>query len=108
MVHAAVQGFNVAGQPSPAALGALDSYKKKDATKGPRSRVTYPALAHSTAAAVYVLFKAVGGAPVMKKNKFQIGASNPFQAIIRFLRKEIDWKPADPLVRVRRSCSTLE
>ncbi|KZW03538.1 putative autophagy-related protein 12 [Exidia glandulosa HHB12029] len=80
MVNAASQpSITAPRQPTPAALEALSTYKKKDPTK------------------VYVMFKAVGGAPIMKKNKFQIGVSNPFQAIIRFLRKEIEWKPADPL-----------
>ncbi|KZV75714.1 autophagy protein 12 [Peniophora sp. CONT] len=58
---------------------ALDLYKRKDATK------------------VVVLFKAVGNAPVMLRNDFNISASNPFQAIVVFLRKHIGWRVQDPL-----------
>ncbi|KAI1798280.1 autophagy protein 12 [Ganoderma leucocontextum] len=58
---------------------ALDSYKKKDASK------------------VVVRFKAVGNAPIMKQNFYKITASNRFQAVIQFLRKELGWKQGDPL-----------
>ncbi|KAM5532116.1 hypothetical protein V8D89_014209 [Ganoderma adspersum] len=58
---------------------ALDSYKKKDASK------------------VVVRFKAVGNAPIMKQNFYKITASNRFQAVIQFLRKELAWKQGDPL-----------
>jgi hypothetical protein len=50
-------------------------------------------------AAVMVLFKAVGNAPIMKKNVYTITASNRFQAVIQFLRKQLGWKAGDPLVR---------
>ncbi|EIW55776.1 APG12-domain-containing protein [Trametes versicolor FP-101664 SS1] len=58
---------------------ALDSYKKKDGNK------------------VVVRFKAVGNAPIMKQNFYKITASNRFQAVIQFLRKELGWKQGDPL-----------
>ncbi|KAJ8514541.1 hypothetical protein ONZ45_g7928 [Pleurotus djamor] len=58
---------------------ALDEYKKKDTTK------------------VVVRFKAVGNAPIMKQNFYKITASNRFQAVIQFLRKELAWKSGDPL-----------
>lgn len=45
-------------------------------------------------------FKAIGGAPIMKQNLYRITASNRFQAVIQFLRKEIGWKPGDTLVRL--------
>ncbi|OSX62144.1 hypothetical protein POSPLADRAFT_1142343 [Postia placenta MAD-698-R-SB12] len=61
------------------ALEALDTYKKKDLTK------------------VVVRFKAVGNAPIMKQNFYKISASNRFQAVIQFLRKELGWKAGDPL-----------
>ena len=35
----------------------------------------------------------------MKQNFYKITASNRFQAVIQFLRKELAWKPGDPLVR---------
>ena len=37
---------------------------------------------------VVVRFKAVGNAPIMKQNFYKITASNRFQAVIQFLRKE--------------------
>ena len=43
-------------------------------------------------------FKAVGNAPIMKQNFYKITASNRFQAVIQFLRKELGWKQGDPLV----------
>ena len=48
---------------------------------------------------VVVRFKAVGNAPIMKQNLYKITASNRFQAVIQFLRKELGWKQGDPLVR---------
>lgn len=47
---------------------------------------------------VVVRFKAVGNAPIMKQNFYKITASNRFQAVIQFLRKELGWKAGDPLV----------
>ncbi|KAF4566172.1 Ubiquitin-like protein [Pleurotus pulmonarius] len=61
------------------ALSALETYKKKDPAK------------------VVVRFKAVGNAPIMKQNFYKITASNRFQAVIQFLRKELGWKTGDPL-----------
>ncbi|OJA20594.1 hypothetical protein AZE42_08554 [Rhizopogon vesiculosus] len=61
------------------ALQALDTYKKKDPFK------------------VIVRFKAVGNAPIMRQNFYKITASNRFQAVIQFLRKELSWKSGDPL-----------
>ncbi|PSS08915.1 hypothetical protein PHLCEN_2v3405 [Hermanssonia centrifuga] len=61
------------------ALEALDTYKKKDPSK------------------VVVRFKAVGNAPIMRQNLYKITASNRFQAVIQFLRKELGWKAGDPL-----------
>ncbi|VDB96686.1 unnamed protein product [Peniophora sp. CBMAI 1063] len=58
---------------------ALDLYKRKNATK------------------VAILFKAIGNAPVMLNNEYKITASNPFQAIVIFLRKHIGWRAGDPL-----------
>jgi ubiquitin-like protein ATG12 len=46
---------------------------------------------------VVVRFKAVGNAPIMKQNFYKITASNRFQAVIQFLRKELGWKSSDPL-----------
>lgn len=40
----------------------------------------------------------MGSAPIMKQNFYKITASNRFQAVIQFLRKELGWKAGDPLV----------
>ncbi|PSR71667.1 hypothetical protein PHLCEN_2v12520 [Hermanssonia centrifuga] len=61
------------------ALEALDTYKEKNPSK------------------VVVRFKAVGNAPIMKRNLYQITAANKFQAVIQFLRRELGWKAEDPL-----------
>ncbi|THH30961.1 hypothetical protein EUX98_g3212 [Antrodiella citrinella] len=61
------------------ALDALETYRKKDPNK------------------VVVRFKAVGNAPIMKQNLYKITASNRFQAVIQFLRKELGWKAGEPL-----------
>ncbi|KZT19407.1 APG12-domain-containing protein [Neolentinus lepideus HHB14362 ss-1] len=61
------------------ALDALETYKKKDPSK------------------VVVRFRAIGNAPIMRQNFYKITASNRFQAVIQFLRKELGWKTGDPL-----------
>ncbi|KAF5315248.1 hypothetical protein D9619_007509 [Psilocybe cf. subviscida] len=59
---------------------ALETYKKKDAAK------------------VVVRFKGVGNAPVMRQNMYKITATNRFQAVIQFLRKELGWQNGEPLM----------
>ncbi|CAB4385053.1 unnamed protein product [Rhizophagus irregularis] len=58
---------------------ALEKYKKKDAIK------------------VIVRFRAIGNAPILKQNLYKINASNKFQAVIQFLRRELNYKASDPL-----------
>ncbi|CAG8434544.1 5350_t:CDS:2 [Diversispora eburnea] len=58
---------------------ALEKYKKKDSSK------------------VVVRFRAIGNAPILKQNFYKITASNKFQAVIQFLRKELNYKTSDPL-----------
>jgi hypothetical protein len=36
----------------------------------------------------------------MKQNEYNIKASNRFQTVIIFLRKQLGWKASDPLVGV--------
>ncbi|KAF8965382.1 APG12-domain-containing protein [Flammula alnicola] len=60
-------------------LKALETYKKKDSSK------------------VVVRFKGVGNAPIMKQNMYKITATNRFQAVIQFLRKELGWQSGEPL-----------
>jgi ubiquitin-like protein ATG12 len=79
-------------------LNALETYRKKDPSKGDPltpdlSLSTEPCL-HS----VIVRFKAVGNAPIMKQNFYKITSSNRFQAVIQFLRKELGWQAGEPLV----------
>jgi ubiquitin-like protein ATG12 len=88
------------------ALQALDTYKKKDPSKGWSALRSYSVgssmliktfgFRHDLT--VVVRFKAVGNAPIMKTNFYKITASNRFQAVIQFLRKELGWKSGDPLV----------
>jgi hypothetical protein len=96
-------------------LSALESYKKKDPTKGSNAYMawhpsTHPSVRRETDvtrivdrlpvffSAVVVRFKAVGNAPIMKQNFFRVTVSNHFQAVIQFLRRELGWKAGDPLV----------
>jgi len=58
---------------------ALESYNTRDVAK------------------IIVRFKAVGNAPIMKQNFYKITASNRFQTVIQFLRKELGWKAGEPL-----------
>ncbi|KAL7417616.1 putative ubiquitin-like modifier [Mrakia frigida] len=74
-----VPGAHAGGPDSGPGRLALEEYKKRDGSK------------------VVVRFKSVGSAPVMKQNFYKITGSNRFQAVIQFLRKELNWKPNDPL-----------
>jgi hypothetical protein len=49
---------------------------------------------------VVVRFKGVGNAPIMRQNMYKITATNRFQAVIQFLRKELGWQGGEPLVRL--------
>lgn len=84
------------------AIQALETYKKKDPSKG-RYRLTPSMRLHVLTRThrwtVVVRFKAVGNAPIMKQNFYKITAANRFQAVIQFLRKELGWKAGEPLVR---------
>ncbi|KAI9495741.1 ubiquitin-like autophagy protein Apg12-domain-containing protein [Zychaea mexicana] len=57
----------------------LESRKLKDATK------------------VLVLFNAIGNAPILKQKLYKITASNKFQMVIQFLRKQLRYQGSDPL-----------
>jgi len=46
---------------------------------------------------VKVHFQAVGAAPIMRKNKFQIGGGERFAVIPNFLRKQLKLEPNAPL-----------
>jgi ubiquitin-like protein ATG12 len=89
---------SAANQEFTSALDALEEYRKKDATKSALSQGLHSRRANNSA--VVVRFKAVGNAPIMKQNFYKITASNRFQAVIQFLRKELGWKATDPLVEI--------
>jgi ubiquitin-like protein ATG12 len=48
---------------------------------------------------VIVRFRAIGNAPILKQNLYKINASNKFSAVIQFLRRELNYKASDPLVK---------
>jgi hypothetical protein len=49
-------------------------------------------------AVVIVRFAAIGNAPILKQSYYKITASNKFQTVIQFLRKELRYQGSDPLV----------
>ncbi|PCH40559.1 hypothetical protein WOLCODRAFT_51763, partial [Wolfiporia cocos MD-104 SS10] len=51
---------------------------------------------------VFLRVKAIGNAPIMRQNLYQINSSRKFESVIQFLRKRMGCKPDEPLV------STLE
>ncbi|KAI9314317.1 ubiquitin-like protein Atg12, partial [Dichotomocladium elegans] len=46
---------------------------------------------------VVVRFRAIGNAPILKQSFYKITASNKFQTVIQFLRKELKCQGSDPL-----------
>ncbi|KAI8982545.1 ubiquitin-like protein Atg12, partial [Pilobolus umbonatus] len=46
---------------------------------------------------VIVRFRAIGNAPILKQNFYKITASNKFQTVMQFLRKELKYQGIDPL-----------
>ena len=83
------------------ALDALEAYRKKDASKGTFLHISVrrSLTPRTRPPSVVVRFKAVGNAPIMRQNFYKITASNRFQAVIQFLRRELGWKTGDALVR---------
>lgn len=61
------------------ALAALEPLKVPDTSK------------------VVIRFAPAGNAPVLRNKFYKITASNRFQSVIQFLRKELGWKPQDSL-----------
>ena len=59
----------------------------------------YPHTLYIIVHIVVVRFKGVGNAPIMKQNMYKITATNRFQAVIQFLRRELGWQSGEPLVR---------
>ncbi|KAJ1922651.1 Ubiquitin-like protein [Tieghemiomyces parasiticus] len=46
---------------------------------------------------VVIRFRAIGNAPILKRSFFKITSANKFQLVIQFLRRELNYKAADPL-----------
>ncbi|GAB5587705.1 Ubiquitin-like protein [Umbelopsis nana] len=46
---------------------------------------------------VIVQFRAIGNAPILRQKLFKITASQKFQAVHLFLRKELNYAASDPL-----------
>lgn len=69
------------------AAAALHKYKQPDTSK------------------VVLRFRAIGNAPILRQPFFKITAANKFQAVVTFLRKELNYKPSDPLVCFATSVS---
>ncbi|GAA5847950.1 hypothetical protein JCM5353_007266 [Sporobolomyces roseus] len=46
---------------------------------------------------VMIRFKATGNAPILKQTVFKVSASSQFQVVIGFLRRQLGFKPSDPL-----------
>ena len=108
-------------EPGQGALpAALEAYSQKDTSKGkarlPRvdfilaislacaaeffpGRLSALLSAVPTLSTVVIRFQPSPNAPVLKQKFYKITASNKFQAVIAFLRKELGWKPSDSLVR---------
>ncbi|CAO3633432.1 unnamed protein product [Mucor fragilis] len=57
----------------------IEKYKEKDSSK------------------VVIVFRAIGNAPILKQKVFKLAASNKFQTVIQFLRKELRYQGPDPL-----------
>ncbi|KAI8826807.1 putative autophagy-related protein 12 [Fimicolochytrium jonesii] len=56
-----------------------------------------PSSASAAATKVVVRFRATGSAPILKQAFFKISASQKFQTVINFLKKELNYKPQDVL-----------
>lgn len=80
-----------------AANDILQVYRKPEPVQGTVLCTIYP-IQTVTGRKVPILFKAIGNAPIMKQNLYKINAQNQFRAVVRFLRKQLGYKPQDPLV----------
>lgn len=81
----------------------VEKYKEKDTSKGffflKKKKVCFH---HNSNlfVIVIVIFQAIGNAPILKQKVFKLTASNKFQTVIQFLRKELRYKGSDPLVNI--------
>ena len=73
----------------------VEKYKEKDTSKGYYYKQFCLFINITT---VIVIFQAIGNAPILKQKVFKLTASNKFQTVIQFLRKELKYKGSDPLV----------
>lgn len=56
---------------------------------------------------VQLNLRATGDAPILKRNKFMLGAHHPVSYLIELLRKQLRFKDTDNLVRVFASVCWL-
>ncbi|KAJ1954839.1 Ubiquitin-like protein [Dipsacomyces acuminosporus] len=67
-------------------------------TSPPLSTRSAPSAAPANQAKkVVVRFRSIGNAPILKKSVYKISATQRFQALILFLRKELGYKSSEPL-----------
>lgn len=85
--------------------------KQKDTTKGKRRNYSrfarYYPLIRFYCCVVIVRFRAIGNAPILKQSFYKITASNKFQTVIQFLRKELKYQGTDPLVKTAKPSMSL-
>jgi ubiquitin-like protein ATG12 len=56
-----------------------------------------PATPSAAAPAVRIQFRAIGGAPILRRTKFRVGPSESVFTVARFLRAQLGLGPADGL-----------
>ena len=79
-----------------------NSFSEADSPKRYR-RVVHPTLHYLNSdmpRTVVVQFRATGNAPILKQKFYKISAPQQFRTVINFLRKELNYKPQDPLVKL--------
>lgn len=72
---------------------------RKQGEKGWRERYVLPLeWLQDWIISVVILFKSVGDAPPLRESKFKLQAKANFQTVVDFLRRQLRFKPTDPLV----------
>lgn len=76
----------------------IEKYKEKDPSKGTIKSLKVALKSLNLLYLVVIVFRAIGNAPILKQKVFKLAASNKFQTVIQFLRKELRYQGPDPLV----------
>lgn len=76
----------------------IEKYKEKDPSKGRTNTYCTANVKRLSFMLVVIVFRAIGNAPILKQKVFKLAASNKFQTVIQFLRKELRYQGPDPLV----------